>query len=139
MKTFIKIFVISLMISLVISSFFAYGKFLDILFINIIYTGIFSSANYFYFKWIGKTMDWKNQTKKTFFTSLSGMIPLNILALFVAKYLVQIVYLGHTIDRFWQSQNISSYVYTLLIAFVIALFIINLHFIKYLNNNKKAN
>ena len=133
MKTYFKIFIISVVISLSISMFFAHGKFIDTLIINVIYAGIFSSANYFYFKWIGKIMDWKNKTKKTFFTGLAGMIPLNIIALFFVQFLVLVIYFNNTFSEFIQAQNVKLYFLTLLIAFVISLFMINLHFINRFN------
>ncbi len=130
MKTTKQLLALTFGIGLLISLIFPSENWINGFMINTLYSAGFTLANYLFFKQIGKDEAWKKNPKKTLIFSLAGMIPLNIMVLFIMNFIVSVGIYHTDIEHFIASQNLLSYIFATLISCVIALFIINLHLVK---------
>lgn len=122
-----QIIFISLLVALIISLLSVHDSFLKNFVINFFYAAVFSIINFAYFNMFSKKNLWEQNPKRSFWMAMAGMIPLNILVFFVLNLITGSLILGMPLENVLARQNAASYFMVVLIACVIALFIITLH------------
>ena len=130
MKNSKQILGLTIGIALLISLIFPSENWGKAFMFNLLYSFGFTLANYLFFKKIGQNNSWKKSPQKTLILSIAGMIPLNIFVLFVLNFITSVIIYHNNFNEFLASQNLLSYFIAVLIACVIALFIITLHLTK---------
>lgn len=104
--------------------------------ITFVYSFIITAANLYYNEYLTDKYSWEQQTQKRLWYGAIGSILLTTLAYGLARMLDEVVFFGADLIQFVQNENISNYVFVLLIAVLVSAILHAFYFYKALQDTK---
>ena len=105
--------------------------------IALFYAGIFSLVNKWFFSWLGKEFSWEEHARTRFFLGAGGSIVLNTLTFAVCRFVVRVWFLNQIpAAEFLENERLSSYIFPLMLATIIALGFHVFYFYKTIQDEK---
>ncbi len=139
-EEFKKFITVTIIVTVIISLIFGSGEHrIQTLAYNLLYSTVFTAANFIYFIFINKLLSWKNKPKQTLFISLLGVIPLNFSIYYLLNFLLSYFVHGESFDKAIKINSFFSYVFVIVFSLSIALFILMLIFFKMITEEKIKN
>ena len=104
--------------------------------ITFVYAFIITATNIYYNEYLTRKYDWEQQTKKRLWYGAIGSILLTTLAYGVARMLQELLLNGKGFIEFIKDENLSNYVFVLLIAVLVSAILHAFYFYKALQDTK---
>lgn len=132
-KSFIKSIIGYTGVSIIIAFFIAFINFLatgyetkylydiEILSINFLYAFLIGNVNMIAFGLLYKKYSWETDAKKLVFIGIVGSILWSTFAFFMARFIHLVAIEGYSLKQFIENESFITYIFALLIAFVVTL------------------
>ncbi|MGC1515091.1 MAG: 2TM domain-containing protein [Maribacter sp.] len=104
--------------------------------VSFIYAFIITLVNAYYNAYLTKKYSWEKETQKRLWLGAIGSIALTVLSFGLARILVEVGIYGNSFAQFLQSENLGSYVFTLIIAILVSAILHAFYFYKALQDTK---
>ena len=104
--------------------------------VTFIYAFIITSANIYYNEYLTGKYSWEQQTQKRLWFGAIGSILLTVLSYGLARTLDEVVFYGKDFVQFVQDENISNYMFVLVIAVLVSAILHAFYFYKALQDTK---
>ena len=147
-KSFIKSIIGYTAVSVVIAFFIAFINFLatgyqtkylydiEILSINFLYAFLIGTVNIIAFGLLYKKYSWETDAKKLILIGTIGSILWSTFAFFIARFLHLVAIEGYSLKQFFDDESFVTYIFALMIAFVVTLAYHVVGFYKALQDSK---
>lgn len=143
-KSVLKLVILSAATSLFIRliSFISSDFNLDVLFnfkyflISFIYAFIITIINVVGFDILYSRFSWENDAKKLLILGISGSVLWSTLAFFIARFSHLVLIEGYSLDQFIKQESFQTYLFSMMIAFIITLAFHVFYFYKALQDSK---
>lgn len=104
--------------------------------ITFVYAIIITATNIYYNAYLTKKYDWEADTQKRLWLGAIGSIVLTVVAYGIARMLQEVVFFGVDFIQFIQNEQVSSYVFVLLVAVLVSAILHAFYFYKALQDTK---
>ncbi|MFK5974472.1 MAG: 2TM domain-containing protein [Flavobacteriaceae bacterium] len=103
---------------------------------SFLFSFVLTMVNAYYYDGISIKFDWETQPKARLFAGALGSIVLSMLAFGLIRMFLSIAVYDHTLEHFLENEEVSPYVFAIIITILVSLFLHAFYFYKALQENK---
>jgi hypothetical protein len=104
--------------------------------ISFVYALIITATNIYFNAYVSRKYSWEEETQKRLWSGAIGSILFTVLAYGIARMLEDVVFYGSDVIQFIQNEDISDYIFVLVIAILVSAILHAFYFYKALQDTK---